>query len=229
MTFSRVQSASNGAITASLTVTLPATPMPGNLLVCWWVSGSGATLTSSGWTAGPRVDANVGSASYYKIAGSSEAKTVTFTQGTNDIAAGFIEYAGNLPSPFDTSNTSSVFGDNGALSVTSASVTTTAANDLIVAVASLRASVTAGYPTSPAWTAGLTNVLAQGDGQSSASNVTVYGFYGDNLDAGAAGAKAIQASWSKTQFKQRTELVMAFKAAPVPLTANPPGAFFAFL
>lgn len=225
--FSRVQAASNGAITTSLAVSLPKAPTPGNLLVCWWCGGSAATLTNSGWTAGPRVDANVGSAMYYKIATSADTATVTFTLSRNDVTGGFIEYAGNTAAPFDRQATSSVFGDNGAYSITAVSTPTSSPNDLIVSLAALRASVTAGYPTAPAWTGGLTNVLAQGDGQSSASNVTCYSFYGDNLDAGPAGTTSVQASWSTTQFKQRTGLAMSFTPAMPTRTVNR-GGFFAF-
>ncbi len=227
--FTRVQSASNGGVTTSVSVTLPQAPTPGNLLVCWWVSGSACTLTNSGWTAGPRVDANVGSAMYYKIATSADSATVTFTLSRNDVTAGFVEYAGNTAAPFDKQATSSVFNDNGAYSITPVSAETTAANDLVVSLAALRASVTAGYPTSPSWTGGLANVLAQGDGQSSASNVTCYSFYGDNLNAGPAGTTSAQASWSTTQFKQRTGLAMTFQAAPTPVSTRLSGAFFDFL
>lgn len=224
--FTRVQAASNGGVVASLSVTLGKAPTPGNLLVCWWGSGSACTLTNSGWTAGPRVDANVGSAMYYKIATAADT-SVTFTLTRNDVTAGLIEYAGNTAAPFDKQATSSVVGDNGALSITAVSAQTTAPSDLVVCLAALRASVTAGYPTNPTWTGGLTNVLAQGDGQSGASNVTCYSYYGDNLDAGAAGTTSIQATWSTTQFKQRTGLAMTFKVGAAARTVNK-GAFFAF-
>ncbi len=225
--FTRVQAASNGGVVASLSVTLGKAPTPGNLLVCWWGSGSACTLTNSGWTAGPRVDANVGSAMYYKIATSADT-SVMFTLNRNDVTAGFVEYSGNAATPYDRQATSSVLADNGAYSITAVSAQTTEPNDLVVSLAALRASVTAGYPTSPTWTGGLSNVLAQGDGQSSASNVTCYGFYGDNLDAGAAGTSSVQASWSTTQFKQRTGLAMTFTVGAAPRTINK-GAFFAFL
>lgn len=225
--FSRVQAASNGGVTASLPVSLPKEPTPGNLLVCWWSGGSACTLTNSGWTAGPRVDANVGSAMYYKIATSADTATVTFSLSRNDVTGGFIEYAGNAAAPFDKQASSSVFNDTGAYSITAVSTQTSTPNDLIVSLAALRASVTAGYPTAPAWTGGLANVLAQGDGQSAASNVTCYSFYGDNLDAGPAGITSVQASWSTTQFKQRTGLAMTF--APVtPTRSVNRGGFFAF-
>lgn len=225
--FSRVQAASNGGVAASLSVSLAKAPTPGNLLVCWWSSGSACTLTNSGWTAGPRVDANVGSAMYYKIATSADTATVTFSLSRNDVTAGFIEYAGNGPAPFDKQASSSVLNDTGAYSITAVSTPTSTPNDLVVSLAALRASVTAGYPTAPAWTGGLTNVVAQGDGQSSASNVTCYSFYGDNLDAGPAGTTSVQASWSTTQFKQRTGLAMSFSPARPTRTVNR-GGFFAF-
>jgi hypothetical protein len=55
MGFARVQNAAGGVDGASLTVTLPATPTAGNLLIA--VANADATVThdGTGWTAGPSI------------------------------------------------------------------------------------------------------------------------------------------------------------------------------
>lgn len=230
MTYTRVQSASNGAVTASFTLTLPNTPTQGNLLVACATSGSAIT-NPTGWTVTNRRDAQNCAVMYHKIAGTNESKTLTLSQSSNNIAGAIVEYAGNTSSPLDVAANTGGTNDTGAYSIGPTSVTTTADSDLIIGAALIRASATAGNPTAGSWTGGLSNVISRSDGTTAASNITNYCFVGDDLDGGAAGTHSSTASWSTTQFKQRTLIVAGFKAdlsTPV-ATPNPPGGFFAFL
>lgn len=67
-----------------------------------------------------------------------------------------------------------------AHSTTFVSVPTTGSNDLLVALAALRASTTAtvDYPISSTWTGQLSTVLPHRNGQSTASNVTCCSYDG---------------------------------------------------
>lgn len=226
MAYTRVQSASNGAVTASFALTLPNTPTPGNLLVACATSGSAIT-NPSGWTVTNRRDAQNCAVMYHKIAGASESKTLTLSQGSNNIAGAIIEYAGNTAAPLDAAANTGGTNDTGAYSIGPTSVTTTGANDLIIGAALLRASAAAGNPTAPSWTGGLSNVIARSDGTTAASNITNYCFVGDDLDGDAAGAHFSTASWSTTQFKQRTLIVAAFTTVAAPARTVNRGAFFA--
>ena len=107
MAWTQIQTASAQSATATtITATFGSTPTSGNLLIASFGAVSdntGLTLTSSGWT--QLFDENPGSASevwsqfWYKIAGVSEATTVTVTNtnGARSVLR-VVEYSGNAAS-----------------------------------------------------------------------------------------------------------------------------------
>ena len=216
MAFARVQNAAGGVDGASLTVTLAAPPTAGNLLIA--VANADATVThdGTGWNAGPSVIDGNGAYLWWKIAGSSEPSTVTFTPSVSDyITAGLLEYSGAAAAPYDTSASSTHSGS--ATSTTDpASMTTTADHDLGIAVGLLhqnRGTPTVA-PTAPVWSGSPSWNAAQSAGAVSGSNVTVWTFVADNLDLGAAGTASASVSWSTVMWPDAQQLFAAFKGNP---------------
>jgi len=174
-------------------------------------------VTPAGYSAGPSVvDDNAGYM-FYKVAAGTES-TVSLTFGSTAAILTAASYTGTAAVPFDASNTSSIVQVHGT-TTTSTSVTTTAAGDLIVAVATLYDFQTpVGAPTSPSWTNSFVNTLDSDVNP----NTGLHGhtFYGE-LIAGAAGAYSTSCSWT-TQMEERQQLIAAFKAAAVSAAASPP-------
>lgn len=207
---------SNAALygsSAAPTATVAATPAVGNLLLCWWVSGSDATLSNSGWTEPLLSRQNVGSALYWKIAGVSEPKTVTFTQRADHCVVGYHEYTGNTSTPFDNSGFAYVYFDSGATSGPSFSMIMGGSHELVFAVEALRYNPGQGSLalTSPAWTGGLGNIINQCDGVS--GNTDVAALVGDLLDSGTSTPIAVAPSWSGFDYQERTTMVVTFFSA----------------
>jgi hypothetical protein len=188
------------------------TPTAGNLLV---VSSNGdftstAPTGSGTWTAGPSIVDGNGVYTWYKVAtGTESAITVSLTSGTFDFVITACEYSGTSATPFDVSNSSTVSGSPGFAS-TSASVTTTAAADLIVAFG-LFHSAGATAPTFSSWSNSFTNGLSASSGL--VRNQACYTFVGELIVAGAAGAYSTVLTTATQQSTDRQCIVLAFKAA----------------
>lgn len=148
MSFTRVQSTSNlWTSTANPSLTLVSTPGQGNLLLAWWASGSVLTIQQSGWNEVISSQQNVGSALYWKLAGASEPKTVSWTQTANYTAAGFHEYAGNTSTPLDASSFVYVYQDAGATSAPELVLTLGGQHELVFVVDALRYTGSGGLGT----------------------------------------------------------------------------------
>lgn len=221
MGFARVQNAAGGADGTTLAVTLPAAPTAGNLLIAVANADALVSHDGSGWTDGPSVIDGNGAYLWWKIAGASEPATVTFTPSVSDyITAGLLEYSGNAASPLDTSGSSTHSGS--ATNTTDpASMTSTTAHDLGIAVGLLHQS--RGAPTvapdTPVWSGSATWSTAQSAGAVSGANVTVWTFVADNLDLGAAGTVSASVAWSTVSWPDAQQLLIAFK--PSPTTTHP--------
>jgi uncharacterized repeat protein (TIGR01451 family) len=117
----------------SIAGSLPPGTSVGDLLIAIMVTdGDSETLTApAGWTA---ITGNIGSAhtsrSWYRIAGSSEPGSYTFTVSSNEaITLGILRFSGHDPvTPINISGTAT----GASVSPTSPSVTTTAADALIL-------------------------------------------------------------------------------------------------
>jgi MSHA biogenesis protein MshQ len=130
------QSSQTAVGTGNATVTKPASTASGDLLIVGLMveKGSGETITApAGWNLIRRTNesTNVGMATYYKVAGGAEPANYTFTIANGSKwAIGISRITGA-----DTSDPIDVHGGQtgSGSSVTAPSVTTTAANDLVLA------------------------------------------------------------------------------------------------
>lgn len=229
MAVANVQRIGKGGITTSLAVGSGdgwATPTSGNLLVVF--ANADATVTapsgSGTWTAGSSVVDNNAAYSWYKFSLGTET-TITCAPSVNaDIALCALEYSGI--SAFDVQNSSTISGSPGGTATTSVSVTTTAASDLIVALAGMSTPNNTANPTAASWTGSLIQVLAANSQTSGFTAGACASLVGELLDAGTAGVKSTAASWTNG-FSNRQEIVLAFKAAataaasPHPRTRGP--------
>jgi len=214
--YTRVQQASDGGNTATLTVTLGAGPTQGNLLVAWANSDSTVTIGGTGWSAGPSIIDGNGAYTWYKLAGPAEPGSVTFTPGggADYIGAGLIEYSGAFASAAASLDQSTSVAHTAAATFTTgtASVTPTTWNDLVIAVACLHQYATAtADPTAPAWTGGLANLQSQAS--TGFTGHSTYTFYADLTDTGQ-GAATVSANctWATTQTDNAQLLVLAFQS-----------------
>jgi hypothetical protein len=191
-----------------------AAPTAGDLLVAWSVAD--CTMTLAGWTAGPSVVDNNAAYMWYKVAAGTES-TVTFGAGASasPITVGVLEYSGLQATPFDVQN----FSGN-QVGGTSATITlTTAATDLVVAVAGTHS---ASDISAPSWTGGFTNQVLANTG--TASSVQVHAIVAD-LQQTAAGAVSTTASWTGAGNDVQA-LIMGFKLGGGAVAALPVFATF---
>lgn len=213
-----VQRLAKGAVASPLTIGSVdgwATPTAGNLLVVSANSDSTVSPPSGSgtWTNGPSVVDGNGTYSWYKFATGTET-TISCAPGGGafDIVVTACEYSG--VAAFDVQNSSTIAGSAGA-TTTAAAVTTTQAGDLILAFALVHSGGGGATLPSPAWTAGLTNVLAAYSGTNTAA--TCNSLAGELLNAGAAGLYSPSASWTATTSpSDRQQLTLAFKATTGP-------------
>lgn len=210
----RVPNAAVGSTTGSVGAGQGwATPTAGNLLVATWnLDVTMTTPTGSGWTAGPSVVDDNAAYLFYKISDGTESTISATFASTNPVTTA-CEYAGATGTPFDVQNSTTVTSTPGA-STTSTGVTTTAAGDLVFAMAGL-ADFNVTFqpaPTAPSWSNSFANVLSQNVGPSTAKHINTY--IGE-LVVGAAGAYATACSWSTASMEDRHQLIIAFKAATV--------------
>ena len=189
-----------------------ATPTAGNLLVATANSDATVTMTTSGFTAGPSVVDGNAAYLWWKIAAGTES-TITFTPGSSAPIAGTVcEYAGNAAVPFDASNSNTINGSAGTVTVAS-NVVTTQAGDLIVAVAALHSGGV--VPSAPSWSNGFTNQLSPSSGTGTTHAHT---FYGDLMAAGAPTTYNTVCTWTSS-CSDRQHLIIAFKEL---VSAGPP-------
>jgi hypothetical protein len=217
-----VQRASNAAV-GSTTGSVGAgqgwvTPTVGNLLIATW--NLDVTMTTpSGWMAGPSIVDDNAPYMFWKISDGTESTVSATFASTNPVTTA-CEYSGASTTPFDVQNSSTVTNTPGS-STTSTGVTTTAAGDLVFAMAGL-ADFNAAFqaaPTAPSWTNSFVNVLSQNVGPSTAKHLNTY--IGE-LVVGAAGAYSTACSWSTASMEDRHLLVIAFKAAATCCRAGRP-------
>jgi hypothetical protein len=134
--------AENGAGSSSLSITKPAGVVEGGLMVATvTAAGTGAVTTPSGWTVVKTLtQGTLRQATYYKVAGASEPASYSWSLSSSRVASGGIaDYSGvNQTVPIDA--IASAGGESGNAAVPSA--TTSAANDLVLAVASFATGTT---------------------------------------------------------------------------------------
>jgi hypothetical protein len=116
---------------SSLAATYGSTPVQGNLLVAVAAANSGSINTPSGWSVAVNRGTVQSKAIFYKIAGASEATTVTVTQtGTSHMGLHIYEYSGiEKSSPLDGVTSST--GSGTSLSVSG--LVTSQPDDLLIA------------------------------------------------------------------------------------------------
>lgn len=130
------QSVNNGSGATTLTISTPIGTVNGNVLVAQVVVGGATTVITppAGWTLIRRDNTGsaVGDALYYKVAGSAEPGSYTWTFNSSQKAAGGIaEYSGvNTASPVDVN--SGHYSSPGATVITANSVTTVSGSDKLL-------------------------------------------------------------------------------------------------
>jgi hypothetical protein len=116
-------------------------PAAGNFIIAIACADANTTINQpSGWSTAINQSGSLSQAIFYKVAGSSESKTVTVTTSGNAVLGLQIyNYQNIIPvSPVDGTNSNTGSGS----SITSGTVTTTQANDLIIVGVVLRTSAT---------------------------------------------------------------------------------------
>lgn len=136
-------SANNAAGSTSLAITKPTGVTQGDVMVAAiTASGTGTITAPSGWTAIKNTTQGtvLRQAVYYKVATASEASSYSWSLGTSRSAAGGIaDYSGvNQTVPVDASATGTAASGNAV----APSVTTSAANDLVIAAAAFATTTT---------------------------------------------------------------------------------------
>jgi hypothetical protein len=127
--------------TTTVSCTFGNTPAPGDFLIAIACADVNTTINvPSGWATAINESGSLSQAVFYKVAGSSESKTVTVTTSSNAVLGLQIyEYQGISPvSPVDGTNSNTGYGT----SITTNSVTTTQAPDLIIVGVVLKTSAT---------------------------------------------------------------------------------------
>jgi hypothetical protein len=134
--------AENGSGSSSLSIAKPTGVVEGGVMVAAvTAAGTGSITTPSGWTVIKNVAGTATrQVTYYKVAGSSEASSYSWSLGSSRAASGgIVDYSGvNQVVPVDA--TASASGESG--SATIPSVTTSAAADLVLAIASFATATT---------------------------------------------------------------------------------------
>ena len=203
--FKSASYATNNAIVTTLVVPRPATYATGDLLLASVaIRGSSAGTPPAGWTL-IRDDANGANlrhVTWWKIATAAEPATYTFTFSAGRLAAGAIHaYGGVHPTnPIDVSSGSV---NASSTSLTASGVTTTAANDRLVAFYSTAISPTVTPP------AGMTERGEQAG--TAPSRLTL--IEGSDQALGAAGATGNRVATASAATISLGQLI-ALRAAP---------------
>jgi hypothetical protein len=200
-----VQKASGTGVNPSISVTFTNTPTSGNFLIAIVGVGNATITAPSGWSTAINeggTSSSPGQAILYKVAGTSESKTVTVAvSGTTYIGLQIFEYQNVTPtSPVDAVSSKTGTGT----SITTNNVSTSQANDLIIVGVVTNAST-----SFSSWTNSFTE---QNDFQRSGyrtfagadRSVTSVGTYSSGATAGASGA------W-------RTQVVAFKDPSPLPI------------
>lgn len=106
-----VQEAHNGGSTATISVTLAATPTPGNLLILLGRNGANnAPTLDAGWTLDVRQDGN-GTQSIigHKVAGAAEPTTISVSRGASSLQGLHVLEVSGLTGAHDVSTSGQVF------------------------------------------------------------------------------------------------------------------------
>lgn len=140
--FVAATSANNGAGSKTLVINEPTGVAQGDVMLATvTVTGTGAPSAPSGWTVVKSTSGTaLRQATYYKVAGASEPSSYSWSWSSSRAASGgIIDYSGvNQTAPVDA--TASASGASG--NAEAASITTSAANDRVLAIASFAASTT---------------------------------------------------------------------------------------
>ena len=135
----QIQKKSYGSTAGSTThaITLDSTPVNGDMLILGIVADDlFSSISGSGWSQAVQSLDNSSTYFYWKIAGASEPTTITVTIATaTSCALGCMEYSG-LTTVDKTANATGQNGSNAPIS-TGTTVTTTAANELVVGIAGM--------------------------------------------------------------------------------------------
>lgn len=212
------------ALPASLTIGAGdgwVTPSAGDLIVVFGNSDNTASMTSSGYTAGPSViDQNAAYSWYKRAAGTESSITITPSgaANTNMVAC---SYSGGwaVGAFFDTSNSSTIAASDG-VTTTATPVTTTQAGDLIV-VGALLGQANNDIPINPVWTNSFVQVAQASSG--SGDDTHNFSFVAELLPAGAAGVYTTSCSWEATELAgARQQIILAFKETASTFLPAPP-------
>ena len=202
--------ATTGTGTGTITINKPASTASGDFLIAGIVvnGGSGTTITppSAEWTLILRTDrsGDVGIATYRKVAGASEPASYTWNiSGSNRASGGIIRYTGvDISNPIDVTG-----GANGnSSSVGAPSITTTAANDLVVAFFGVDNNFSFSPPSGTTERYDVTHSDSSGPG-SAADDFT-------QASAGATGTKTATVSSAEKWVAQQVALREAVVSQP---------------
>ncbi len=150
ITLRAASSGNNGSGSSSLTVNKPTGTASDDVMIAHViVRTAGNTITApSGWTLIKRQDSgsSISTATYWKLAGSSEPSSYTWSFSTSGEASGGIaSYIGvNKTSPIDASNAQY---NSGTSTVSNSGVTTTVPNDMLVFAVGITVPTTVNVPT----------------------------------------------------------------------------------
>jgi hypothetical protein len=126
----RIQTAVGGGTVANITATYATAPTAGNLLVAVVATRASGTITApSGWSTAVRQTGSPSQGIFYKIAGASELTTVSASTTASGNGTGIHIYEYSGVTILDASASSSGTGT----AVASGSLTTTTANNLVLA------------------------------------------------------------------------------------------------
>jgi hypothetical protein len=198
----------NGSGSTSLTINKPSKTQSGDVLVAHVVAqtAGNSVAAPTGWQIIKRQDtsSSLATATYYKVAGSSEPSSYTWTFGTSGEASGTIgDYVGvNTTTPIDTSNTQY---NNGVSTVDNTGVTTTYANDMLVDAVGIIRAASVQAPT------GFT------EGAFSASNANTASQLFDETDTSTGATGTIHTTMPIGTYSTVTQLI-----ALIPASATPP-------
>lgn len=129
--------------TVSVSVTYPASINAGDLLVYFWAQGNTATTQSAEPSGITQVGSEITNGDrryriYYRVADGTETGSITWTVSASvRQTACILHYSGTHATPLDVAGTPNTTAS--ATTINAPSVTTTAANDLVVRIASLSA------------------------------------------------------------------------------------------
>lgn len=113
-------------------IVLDSTPIQGNLMILCVVSDDAVTSTPAGWTAVNNASGFCDIFMYWKIAGASESSTISVTINSSDCCILFAyEYSGLTT--LDKTNAATGQGGSNTIN-TGTTATTTAANELVIAL-----------------------------------------------------------------------------------------------